>query len=870
MGDSRARAGGLTSLEAAERLRTGGPNVLPPPPRPTVLSMLVHELTHFFALMLWCAAALSLLAGIPQLGLAIVVVVFVNAVFSFVQESRAERAAERLRGLLPARVTVVRDGRRRDVEAAEVVVGDLVALASGDRVPADGTLERAADLRVDTSLLTGETLPIPLEAGAAVNAGTFVVEGEGDVVVDAIGSLTRLAEISRLTTETPKPPTPLARELRRVVRLIAVIALSVGAGFFAISLALGNPPSQGFVFAVGVTVALVPEALLPTVTLTLAWGAEQMARRRVLVRHLEAVETLGSTTIICTDKTGTLTRNEMTVVRVWSPHGSVTIDGSGYSPLGDLEAAPGADRDALVRIADAATRCSDGYVHLVNGHWVPHGDPTEAAIDVLARRLGLPTDDMRRDGHEVRRFPFDPRRRRMSVMSNGRVLVKGAPDAVLARCAPVPDTADVVASMAGRGLRVLAVADRAVAGSWPETPDEAERDLNLLGLLGLEDPPRGDVRASLEACREAGIAVVMVTGDHPATAQAIADEVGLRSADDAVLVGAELPEDDDLLGPLVDRGGTVIARVSPEDKLRIALVLRRRGHVVAMTGDGVNDVPALHAANIGIAMGLSGTDVAREAADLVLLDDHFGSIVGGIEQGRATFANIRRFLTYHLTDNVAELTPFVVWALSGGSFPLALGVLQILVLDIATDTLSAVALGAEPPAPHLLQRPPVSGRLLNATVLRRSFGILGPTVAVFTMAAFLASYLSAGWRPGSSFPTGEVALAASGAAFITVVLAQTANAFACRSSTVWPGALGWTTNRLLIPAASIELVLAMTALVVAPLAALLGQSVPPLSGWAVALVAMAGLLGVDALDKGVRRGRRSSPRRKRTSDHPSG
>jgi magnesium-transporting ATPase (P-type) len=319
------------------------------------------------------------------------------------------------------------------------------------------------------------------------------------------------------------------------------------------------------------------------------------------------------------------------------------------------------------------------------------------------------------------------------------------------------------------------------------------------------------------------------------------------------LAGAELPDDDQILGAMLGRDGVVVARVSPEDKLRIARVLRGRGHVVAMTGDGVNDGPALHEANIGIAMGASGTDVAREAADLVLLDDHFATIVAGIEQGRATFVNIRRFLTYHLTDNVAELTPFVAWALSGGRFPLALGVLQILALDIGTDTLTAVALGAEPPAPHVLERPPVSGRLLNPTVLRRAFGLLGPTEATLSMAAFVLSLVAAGWRPGEPFPGGQALAAASGAAFMTVVIAQTANAFACRSSTQWPGALGWTTNRLLLPAIGAGVAFSLVVLFVEPVADELGQASPPPIGWLVALLAAGTMLAVDAIDKRRRR-----------------
>jgi len=846
---------GLSSDEAAARLRRDGPNELPAPARPSALKRFVHELRHFFALMLWVASGLAFVARLPQLGTAIIAVILLNALFSFLQERRADRAAERLRALLPHRVTVRRDGHCRDVDGREVVAGDVLVLESGDRIPADATAAAAHGLLVDTSLLTGESEPNTVESGGELFAGAFVVEGEVDAIVTATGDRTRLAAIARLTTSTAKPTTPLTRDLNRVVRTIAAIAVGVGGFFFVLALLVGNDLTDGYVFAIGVTVALVPEALLPTVTLSLAWGAEQMAKRQVLVRHLEAVETLGSTTIICTDKTGTLTVNQMAVVEVWTPGCTVQVDGVGYSPEAALVLSEPDARPDLERLARAATRCSNGFAYLDGTQWRAHGDPMEAAIDVLARRVGIDTDADRAARTISARYPFDPRRRRMSVVVGDEVLVKGAPDAVLPVCINGHEATAVLERLAARGLRVLAIAGRFVGESQTTTAEEAERGLTLYGLLGLEDPPRPDVGAAIDACRAAGIKVMMITGDHPATASAIAAEVGLHLADSPVVVGHDLPADDQLLGALVDRDGIVVARVSPEDKLRIARALRARGHVVAMTGDGVNDGPALHEANVGIAMGLSGTDVAREAADLVLLDDHFASIVAGIEQGRASFVNIRRFLTYHLTDNVAELTPFVAWAMSGGRFPLALGVMQILALDIGTDTLSAVALGAEPPSRHLLDGPPVSGRLLNHTVARRAFGVLGPTVALSAMVAFVASFLASGWRPGETFPAGHVAMAASGAAFITVVVAQTANAFACRSSTHRPGELGWTTNRLLIPAAAAELAFSFVVLFVGPISGELGHANPPLIGWIVAIASAGVVLAVDAAEKSRRRRR---------------
>ncbi|PJE02736.1 MAG: haloacid dehalogenase [Mycobacterium sp.] len=845
-------APGLTTSEATERRARDGANTLPAAKRPSVLRRMLGELTHFFALLLWAAAALAFFAKLPQLSIAIIAVIVLNGVFALIQQARADRAADRLQEMLPTRVTVFRDGRRRLIEAEDVVVGDVLLLESGDRVPADATVLAENRLLVDSSMLTGESQANSVAEGEALFAGTFVVEGDSRAEVTAIGQHTRLAGIARLSTSTTKPDTPLTRGLNGVVRLTAAISVSVGVLFLLLSLLIGNPVQQAFVFAIGVTVALVPEALLPTVTLSLAWGSEQMAKRQILVRNLEAVETLGSTTFICTDKTGTLTRNQMTVVEAWTPAGTVSIDGAGYGPTATLTPSSPTATDAARELALAAERCSTGYAEEVQGQWRAHGDPMEAALDTLARRLGVDTGADRRTGPVQLRFPFDPRLRRMAVVLADEIVIKGAPDAVLPLCGDDPEPHRAMEALTARGLRVLAIAAGPRNGRTPRNQTDCEQDLRLLGLVALQDPPRDDVSESLQACRTAGVKVAMVTGDHPATATAIADEVGLRFPDSPVLSGTDLPEDQPQLAALIDHDGVVIARVSPEDKLRIARALRSRGHVVAMTGDGVNDAPALHESDIGVAMGLSGTDVARAAADLVLLDDSFAGIVAGIEQGRATFVNIRRFLTYHLTDNVAELAPFLVWALSGGYFPLALGVLQIIALDLGTDTLSAVALGAEPPAQHLLEGPPVHGRLMNRTVLRRAFGLLGPLEAVLSLAAFVVSLLALGWRPADPFPTGQALAAASGAAFITVVLAQTANVFACRSSSRWPGALGWFTNRLLVPAALIGLAISLLELWVPPVARLLGQWNPPLWGWAVALASIPVLLGVDALDKRLR------------------
>ena len=813
-------------------------------------------MVHFFALLFWVAGGLAFVAGMPQLGIAIFVVVVLNGVFAFGQEERAQHAAERLRQMLPRRATVLRDGVRQQIWADELVVGDVALLTEGDRISADSVVDSAAGFAVDTSAMTGESVSDHPAVGDEVFAGCFVVEGEARTTVTSTGAQTRLAAIASLTQAQRHAPTPLRVELGRVSRVIAVVALGVGAVFFAVAVLVGMPASAGFLFAVGVTVAVVPEGLLPTVTLSLAIGAQRMGRKQALVRHLEAVETLGSTTFICTDKTGTLTQNEMSVVEAWTPSGSARIDGVGYQPVAEIQYDSPAAMDALVVMASAALRCSSGRVREVEGGWRPQGDPMEAALDALVRRVAGQAGGLAMDVERAK-FPFDTRRRRMSVMVGDRILVKGAPDAVFPLCETVGAAPAALERLARRGLRVLAIAYRDVAATdaLPSSADEAERDLSLMGLVALEDPPRPGVRHALEQCRRAGIRVAMITGDHPETAGAIAREVGLLSETGSVVVGADLPRDLDLMGDLLDCDGMVVARVTPEDKLRIAQALRARGHIVAMTGDGVNDAPALREAAIGVAMGKGGTDVAREAADVVLLDDNFETIVAAVAQGRSTFANIRRFLTYHLADNVAELAPFVVWALSAGTFPLAIGVLQVLALDIGTDVFPALALGAEPPDKRALDGPPVRGHLLDRDVMIRAFAILGLVEAAVSLTAFLVSLHAQGWRPGQELATGPMLLAASGAAFTAIVLGQVANAFACRSVDRPAWRIDVRTNPLLVAAILGELGLLLALLYVPPVAHVLGHAGPTAAGYLMAVMAIPAVLLADGLHKWFRRRR---------------
>jgi magnesium-transporting ATPase (P-type) len=469
----------------------------------------------------------------------------------------------------------------------------------------------------------------------------------------------------------------------------------------------------------------------------------------------------------------------------------------------------------------------------------------EAALHVLAMRAGLDIAAVEAEHPITRRFPFDPRRRRESVVGGGALHVKGAPDSVLPLCGDVPGAEEALQTFSRQGLRVLAVARRK---GIPDGPNEVlEQRLDLLGLVGLEDPPRAGVAAAIAACHQADIRIALVTGDHPGTARAIAVNVGIIPKGGPVLEGRELPSDERELARLINRN-VVVARVTPEDKLRIARALQSLGHVVAMTGDGVNDGPALRQADVGVAMGASGTDVARDSADLVLLDDRFETIVAAIRLGRATFTNIRRFLTYHLTDNVAELAPFVVWALSGGQIPLALTVLQVLALDIGTDLLPALALGGEPSSRRAMDGPIRTTSLIDRRVLVRAFGVLGPAEVAVEMVAFTTVLMAGGWAWGLE-PSAQLLAVASGSAFAAVVLGQLANAFACRSETTWAGGKPLQSNQMLVAATAVELGLLLVFVGVPYLAGLLGGAWPSTLGWALAIAAVPAVILVDLAQK---------------------
>jgi magnesium-transporting ATPase (P-type) len=816
----------LRSEDAAALLTEVGLNILEEPRRPSHVRRFAANLVHLFALLLWLGAALALVGGLPELSVAIVVVILVNAVFAFVQEYRAERASEALRHVLPQTAHVRRDGEERVIPAEQLVPGDVLVLAPGNRISADAKLVTRHELRVDQSTLTGESRPV--EPEELVHAGTHVVRGTAEAVVTTTGMSTEFGRIAELAQRTRHESSPLERELRRVTRLVALVSFGLGSLFFIVAGFLGMGLQERFVFAVGVTVANVPEGLLPTVTLALALGTQRMARRNALVRRLSSVETLGETTVICTDKTGTLTENEMTVERLWLPdRGWFDVEGAGYEPFGRfLQDGRVADTRPFRELLRCALLCNDARLVPGAAGVEVVGDPTEAALVTVAEKGGLRHEQEAARFPRVGEIPFDSSRKLMTTVhleGGARVAyAKGAPEVLVPLTTLAADdqraALHAAEEMERGALRVLALARRPLSSGGEPGP-EVERDLEFLGLVGMLDPPRPEVPEAIARCRAAGIRVIMVTGDSGFTAEAIARRIGLVQGDAHVIGPRELDklDDDALLVRLAERD-TILARISPEQKLRLASALRGAGEIVAMTGDGVNDAPALREADIGIAMGRTGTDVARETADMVLLDDNFASIVAAVEEGRAVYANIRRFAAYHFCSNVGELVPFLAWGVSGGAIPLPLTVMQVLAIDLGTDMLPAIALGTERAEPGTMTRPPRprGERLLSRQVLARVYGFVGLLEGIGAMTSFFVGSLLGGWRPPAGLPdTGTAYLQATTMTQTAIVMGQVGAGQAMRTERRSVFSIGLLSNRFLLVGIAFELALAI-ALVYVP------------------------------------------------------
>ncbi|MFR9751342.1 cation-transporting P-type ATPase [Nocardia sp. 004] len=740
------RRHGITSQEAAERLTRFGPNTLPAVDGAGRLVRLARQFHHPLIYVLLGAGIVTTGLGEYVDAAVIFAVVLVNAVIGFIQESKAEAALEGLRSMVRTDATVVRDGHERTVSSADLVPGDLVLLDEGDKIPADLRVLRSTELRVDESALTGESVPVRkgemmLPEGIPVAdrcnmlySGTLVTTGNGAGIVVATGADTELGEIHRLVGAAEKLATPLTQKLAAFSKILTVGILALAAVTFGIGLLRGQDAVETFTAAIALAVGAIPEGLPAAVTITLAIGVARMARRRAVIRQLPAVETLGSTTVICSDKTGTLTENQMTVRIVWTPAGRFEVTGSGYAPEGtlhDLDGEPPAVRShpALHWSLLAGAGCNDAALTHETGQWDVIGDPTEGAMLVVAAKAGLDRDHIAATIPRIATIPFDSHRRYMATLHRDTTsaseaehvaLVKGAVERVLDLCAAQLDSAGsaeplhrdevlrVADDLAGRGLRVLATAMCPVSDPGEFREEALAHSLILTGLQAMLDPPRTAAPTAVAACHTAGIAVKMITGDHAATATAIATHVGLLDPHDqndtTVLTGTELTAlSAEQFPEAVDRA-RVFARVSAEQKLRLVEALQARSHVVTMTGDGVNDAPALRQADIGVAMGESGTEVAKDAADMVLTDDDFATIEAAVEEGRGVFDNLVKFITWTLPTNIGEGLVILVAIAAGATLPIL--PTQILWINMTTAVALGLMLAFEPKESGIMARPP--------------------------------------------------------------------------------------------------------------------------------------------------------------------
>jgi calcium-translocating P-type ATPase len=860
--DLRSAPEGLSTREAQRRLLQYGPNTLQRRHKRRWPGELARQFTHPLALLLWLAAGLLLIVGSNVVAAAVVLIICLNAAFSFVQELQAERAVEELAKYLPQRARVERDGTVAEIDATQLVPGDIVLIQEGDRIAADVRLLNGA-IEVNMSALTGESVPalrsaamvdvnVPLlSAHELVFSGTTCTGGEARGVAFATGMATEIGRIAALSQRVKPDPSPLERQVRRVAWLIAAVSVMLALSFIPVAtLAAHLTLINSLVFAAGLLAGMVPEGLLPVITLALAVAVRELAGRGALVKRLSAVETLGSTDVICTDKTGTLTENRMIPVAAWVPLQRIDLEGSTSPALGSVVPS------SLQALGRVAASCNNA---LLNDEGDPAGDPTEIAILMAARTFGADINREHREAQRRWQFHFDPELKLMSTVdqlpsASTVVHTKGAPESVLSRCSHILDTDGHTAALddlgrrrveaavngfAAEGLRVLAFARRDLATDElaPQRRGDAELDLCFTGLIAMLDPPRAGVADAVAQCRTAGIRIVVITGDHPLTARAIAQRVGITGDHPTVVTGDQFEglTEHQLAALIQENPEVIFARASPEAKLHIAEALRDGGHVVAMTGDGVNDAPALRCADIGVAMGKSGTDVAREAATMVLTDDNFSTIVTAVHAGRRVYDNVRKFILYIFAHATPETVPFLVFAVGGGLIPLPLTIMQILAFDVGSETLPALSLSREPAEPGIMARPPRPRNegVIRAPMLARAWLFLGAIVATLQMAGFFYVLFKAGWHPGVTVDVGaplhHAYRQATTMTFLGMMAGQIGTAFAVRTQRASLRSVGVFSNRYLLAGIAAEILLAALFVYAPPMQALLGTAPLPVS-----------------------------------------
>ncbi len=814
---------GLTSQEAKLRLKKYGYNKLSEKRQVPFVYKFIRNLKDLFGILLLVAAVLSYISGSPELALIILAVVFVNIFVSIFQEARAEKAMETLKSWMPEYAKVFRDGELKKISVREIVPGDIVQLEEGDRVPADARLLEVFDLWTNNVPLTGESEPQPrvaepvkvvekayMYAPDLVFMSTSVAKGQGKAVVYATGMETQFGKIASLTQTIKEADSPLQKEIALTAKYDFIIAVVVGTAFFITSfLFLKVPLANSILFMIGVMVCCVPEGLQVTVSSALAINVLKMVKQHVLVKRLSAVQTLGSVTVICTDKTGTITKGEMTVNKLWVKDRIIEVSGLGYMPAGDFtingQSLKEGETKSLDKLLEIAALCNGAKIDPPtdrNKNWSVIGDPTDGALLVAALKYGQSIDELIEEKPTIDILPFSFERKRMSTIHalNSSILIytKGAPRNILDLCNKVfvdgkiedltQENMDWIETriheFANEGLRVIAFAYKQIPKDDYKKDEETEKDLIFVGLAGMRDPPRKEVKNAVQKAKQAGIKTVIITGDYGPTAQAIAQEVGIVDREFAqVIRGVDLEDlKDQVIIDEVKKGNVIFARVSPEQKLRIVKVLKKSGEVVAVTGDGANDAPSLKEADIGVAMGASGTDVAREAADIVLLNDSFASIVKAVESGRAIYENIRKFIVYVFSHNWAELIPYVLYAVLG--IPLPLLVVQVLAIDLAIDVIPSLALSREPPEAGIMQEPPrsITERLFTRKVFGRSLYI-GTIIAIGSMIGCIGAWTAGGWQFGQSLAQNSpVYIKGVTMTFAGIVVAQSGNLLACRTS----------------------------------------------------------------------------------------
>ena len=883
--DLRSSPEGLSSTEAQRRALQYGRNELERRATVNWPKEISKQLTQPLALLLWLAAALEFVIGSYTIGIAIVLVILINAVMALAEERQAQRSVDALSSYLPERTTALRDGNLVTIDVSELVPGDIILVEEGERVPADVRLIEGA-LEVDMSALTGESLPVErsadvvdtgvpkLEARNLAFMGSTVTEGEARAAVFSTGMHTELGRIASMSQGVEEEQTPLEREVTRLSWLIAGIAVVMGIAFVPIAyFGAGLSLHDSVLLAVGLLAGQVPEGMLPAITLALSWAVRDLAKQGAVVKRLSAVETLGTTDVICTDKTGTLTQNRMRPVAVWTQAGVTAMHG-----------ADGADSDghvsdaALAAVGRAVVACNNARRE-ESGEWI--GDPTEVGLMQTAEELGVSADEEDRERNRIALYHFDSKLKLMSTadqVGEERWLhIKGAPEAVLGRCdtvlsadgqaTPLDDdrrrSIDAqIGEWSGEGMRLIAVAERRLPDDdpAPKERDEVEQHLTLLGVVSMEDPPRPEVAGAVSSCHEAGIRVHVITGDHPLTAAAIARRVGVGAAKELRTVMADkidtMPQSE-LTELLSGDEELVFARATPEAKLRIADTLQSLGHVVAMTGDGVNDAPALKTADIGVAMGKSGTDVAREAATMVLTDDNFATIEVAIKSGRTVYDNIRKFIIYIFAHATPESVPYVVFGLSGAKVPLALPVLMLLAFDIGSETMPSLALSRDPATPGIMKQPPRDPKepLIQKPMLLRAWLFLGVIVSALAFAGFFYVLLDQGWHLGA--PTGKghplhhAYLQATTMYWVGMMAGQMGTAFAVRTRRASLRSLGAFSNPYLLRAIAGVILFAALFVYVPPFQKLLGTAALPPRYLVVLLPYPFIVLGADELRKWV-------------------